>query len=87
MSDVVSWVGLYFLGSAVVDGGRGLSGSVQVFCTPRICGRNQVDQNSVYGDSKCVLNSIEGTVNCTYVWCWRTLGQAVLFVGIMSSKS
>ena len=42
-----------------------------------VSGRNQVDQNSVYGDSKRVLNSIGGTVNCTYVWCWRTLEQAV----------
>ena len=31
MSDVVSWAGLFFLGSAVVDGGRGSSGGVQVF--------------------------------------------------------
>ena len=46
------------------------------FCAPRICGRNQVDQNSVYGDIKRVLNSIGGSVNCTYVWCWRTLEQA-----------
>ena len=68
--------GLFFLGSAVVEGGRGSSGGVQVFCAPRICGRNQVDQNSVYGDRKCVLNSTGGTVNCTYVWCWRTLEQA-----------
>ena len=63
MSDVVSWAGSFFLGSAVVDGGRGSSGGVQVFRAPRICGRNQVDQNSVYGDSKRVLNSIGGT--CT----------------------
>ena len=28
MSDVVSWAGLFFLGSAVVDGGRGSSGGV-----------------------------------------------------------
>jgi len=87
MSDVVSWAGLFLLGSAVVNGGRGSSGGVQVFFAPRICGRNQVDQNSVYGDSKRVLNSTGGTVNCTYVWCWRTLEQAVLFVGIMSPRS
>ena len=74
MSDVVSWAGSFFLGSAVVDGGRGSSGGVQVFRAPRICGRNQVDQNSAYGDSKRVLNSIGGTVNCTYVWCWRNPG-------------
>ena len=85
MSDVVSWVGLFFLGSAVVDGGRGSSDGVRV-CAPRICGRNQVDQNSVYGDSKRDLNSIGDTVNWTYVWCWRTLEQAVLFVGVMSPR-
>ena len=38
--------GIILLGSAVVNGGGGSSGGVQVFCAPRICGRNQVDQNS-----------------------------------------
>jgi hypothetical protein len=38
MSDVVSWAGLFFLGSAVVDGERGSSGGVQVFCAPGMCG-------------------------------------------------
>ena len=37
MSDVVSWAGLLFLGSAVVNGG-GSGGGVQVFCAPRMCG-------------------------------------------------
>jgi hypothetical protein len=80
--------GVVLLGLCCCRWGRGgSSGGVQVFCAPRICGRNQVDQNSVYGDSECVLNSIGGTVNCTYVWCWRTLEQAVLYVGIMSARS
>ena len=86
---MVSWVGLFFLGSAVVNGGR-VEWRCAGFCAPRICGKNQVDQNSVYVVSKRVLNSIqfyEGTVNCTYVWCWRTLEQVVLFDGIMSPKS
>ena len=38
--------------------GGGSSGGVRVFCAPRICGRNQVEQNSAYGVSKRVLNSI-----------------------------
>ena len=54
---MVSWVGLFFLGSAVVNGKR-VSGGVRVFCAPRMCGRNQVDQNGAYGVSKRVLNSI-----------------------------
>ena len=33
---MVSWVGLFFLGSAVVNGGR-ISGGVRVFCAPRMC--------------------------------------------------
>ena len=59
MSDVVSWAGSFFLGSAVVDGGRGSSGGVQVFRAPRICGRNQVDRNSVCGDSKHGTRSVK----------------------------
>ena len=30
LSDVVSWAGLFLLGSVVVDGARGSSGGVQV---------------------------------------------------------
>ena len=39
--------------------GEGSSGGVRVLCAPRICGRNQVDQNSAYGVSKRILNSIQ----------------------------
>ena len=37
--------GLFFLGSVVVDG---VELRCAGFCAPRICGRNQVDQNKVY---------------------------------------
>ena len=59
---MVSWVGIFFLGSAVVSGGR-VSGGVRVFCAPRICGRNQEDQNGAYGVSKRVC-AVWGRSRC-----------------------
>ena len=35
--------------------GEGVEWRCAGFCAPRIYGRNQVDQNSVYGDSKLII--------------------------------
>ena len=45
-----------------------------------------MDQNSVSGVSKRVLNSTGGTVNCTYVWCWRNPGTGCLICWCYVSK-
>ena len=51
--------GNYSSWALLLSMGGGASGVVRVFCAPRICGRNQVDQNSAYGISKRVLNPIQ----------------------------
>ena len=55
--------GLFFLGSAVVDGGKGSSSGVQDFllCTSYLWEKSS-ESNSVYGDSKLVLNPNMGVV-------------------------
>ena len=51
--------GIILLGLCCCQWEEGRVAVCRFLCAPRICGRNQVDQNGAYGVSKRVLNSIQ----------------------------